>query len=601
MMVDVYLNGRFVGTVENKDSFVNEIRSSRRKGKVSSTLSVSYDEVNNCIYVESDRGRLMRPLLVVKDGSPLIKEEHLKKIQSGEMAWDDLIGSGVIEYLDASEEENALVAFYPEELTDKHTHLELTPFSMFGLCGTFVPYMNHSPGARMSVGAKNLKQGVGVYALNFPIRFDMDVHLLHYPQKPLVETATVELSDFNTHPVGQNIIIAVASYNGYNMEDAIVINRGSVDRGFGRSSYYRIDTAEEIKYPGGLHDRITIPDKEVFGYRSEHDYRFLEEDGIIGPEISVSDGDVLIGRVSPPRFLSSTEEYELLSEGERESSVYLKHGEQGVVDSVIVTESSEGNRMIEIKIRDLKVPEIGDKFISRHGQKGVIGMVVDSEDMPFSDSGLVPDIVFSHNSIPSRMTMSHIIEMIGGKVGSLNGRFVDGTTFDSEDEADLRKELHSLGFREDGTETMYNPVTGEKYKARIFIGSMYYLRLKHLVSNKLQSRARGPVQILTRQPTEGRSKEGGLRLGEMEKDVFVAHGAAMLLKERFSSDKTVVPICESCGMVAVYDVVKDKGYCPVCGDKSKVSFVETGYAFKLFVDELKSIMILPRLKVGKRV
>lgn len=600
-MTDVYLNGKYVGYVNNAIEFVDKIRSQRRQNKFSFQTSISYDDVRDCVYIESDRGRVLRPLIVVKNGKSRLTEEHVKKLVTGELSWDDLVDQGIIEYLDASEEENAFVAEIPEELNEKHTHLEIAPFDILGLCGSLVPYINYSSGARMAAGAKNQKQGIGIYALNYPIRFDVDVHILQYPQKPIVASVTEELADFDTHPFGQNVVIAIMSYQGYNMEDAIVVNRGSVDKGFGRSFYYRVESAREIKYPGGLHDRITIPDKDVYGYRSEHDYRFLEEDGVITPEIQVLESDVLVGEVSPPRFMSSGEEYELLSEGERESSVYMKHGEKGTVDSVIFTEDEEGNKMVVVKVRDLKIPEIGDKFTSRHGQKGIIGLLVDPEDMPFSESGIVPDVIFSYNSIPTRMTISHLIEMIGGKVGSLSGRIVDGTPFEGESEEDLREELERLGFKDDGTEVMYNPVTGERYEARIFVGSMYYLKLKHIVSNKIQARARGPVQILTRQPTEGRAREGGLRLGEMEKDAIVAHGASAVLKERFNADQTVIPVCEKCGLVAIYDVVKDKAYCPVCGDQSTVSFVETGYAFRLFTDELKSLLILPRFKISKKV
>ena len=222
------------------------------------------------------------------------------------------------------------------------------------------------------------------------------------------------------------------------------------------------------------------------------------------------------------------EEYSLASSTRRESSVNLKHGEEGIVDFVSITENEEGNKLIQVRIRDERVPEIGDKFTSRHGQKGVVGLIVPQSDMPFSASGIMPDLIFSPHGIPSRMTIAHLIEMIAGKVGSLAGRYINGTTFDAEPEERLRKELLSLGFRESGIETLYNGITGEKYDATIFIGNMYYLKLKHMVANKIHSRARGPIQLLTRQPTEGRAKEGGLRLGEMEKDTFVAHGASLL-------------------------------------------------------------------------
>ncbi|MBU1849159.1 MAG: DNA-directed RNA polymerase subunit B, partial [Nanoarchaeota archaeon] len=340
---------------------------------------------------------------------------------------------------------------------------------------------------------------------------------------------------------------------------------------------------------------IGIPDKEVKGYRSEHDYRYLEEDGIIFPEAKVTEGDVIIGKTSPPRFLSSMDEYNLTTSSRRESSMVLKHGEIGVVDFVVVTENSEGNKLIQVRLRDNRIPEIGDKFTSRHGQKGVISYVVPEQDVPFTADGIKPDIIFSPHGIPSRMTVSHLIELIGGKVGALSGRYIDGTIFDSEKEEDLRQELLKLGFRENGTEVLYNGITGEQYPVQIFIGDMYYLKLKHMVANKIHSRARGPIQLLTRQPTEGRAKEGGLRLGEMEKDTFVAHGASLLLKERFDSDKTIVPVCENCGIIAVYDGRKERSFCPICGDEVEISNVEVSYAFKLMLDEFKSLLVYPKL------
>ena len=321
----------------------------------------------------------------------------------------------------------------------------------------------------------------------------------------------------------------------------------------------------------------------------------LESDGIIYPEAAVNENDVIIGKTSPPRFLSSLEEYSLASNIRRESSVALRHGEMGVVDFVLLTENEEGNKLVQVRLRETRNPEIGDKFTSRHGQKGVVGIIVPEADMPFTAGGIKPDLIFSAHGIPSRMTISHLVELVAGKVGALGGRYVDGTIFASEKEDDLRKELAKLGFQENGTERMYNGETGEIMQSKIFVGNMYYLRLKHMVANKIHSRARGPIQLLTRQPTEGRAKEGGLRLGEMEKDTFVAHGASLLLKERFDSDKTVVPVCETCGIIAIHDPYKNKRYCPTCGDHSEVNDIEIAYAFKLMLDEFKAMGIYPKL------
>ena len=594
-MTEVYLNGKFIGTVDNPEDFVSQVKTERRRGVLTNNLNIYYNKEGNSIEIEALRGRTRRPLIVVKDGMPLLTEKHIKQLQRNEISWNDLVEQGIIEYLDAAEEENALVAFFEKDITPEHTHLEISPLAMMGLATSLVPFGNYNQSTRLNAGSKNQKQALGFYAANFPVRMDMDVNLLHYPQKPIVQSIMHDIMEYDKHPAGQNIVVAVMSYKGYNMEDAIVINKGSIERGFGRSSYYRPSIAEELRYSGGLMDEICIPDKDVKGYKSEKDYRLLEEDGIIFPEAQVKEEDVVIGKTSPPRFLSGMDEYSLASSTRRESSVALKHGEKGIVDFVLITENEEGNKLIQVRIRDQRIPEIGDKFTSRHGQKGVVGLIVPHSDMPFTASGIVPDIIFSPHGIPSRMTISHLLELVAGKVGALAGRYVDGTTFSSESEENLRKELLNLGFRENGVETMYNGETGEQFKAKIFVGNMYYLKLKHMVANKIHSRGRGPIQLLTRQPTEGRSKEGGLRLGEMEKDTFVAHGASLLLKERFDSDKTVVPVCEGCGIIAVYDAYKGKSYCPICGENVEINNIEISYAFKLILDEFKSLGIYPKL------
>ncbi len=594
-MSEVYLNGKYTGEVESKDNFINQLKTERRKGIITGNLSIHYSEDFDEIRIETSKGRVRRPLIIVKDGIPLLNEKHIKQLQKSEISWNELVEQGVIEYLDAAEEENALVAFSENELTINHSHLEISPLAMLGLVTSLVPFGNFTQSARLSIGSKNQKQAIGFYAANFAVRMDMDVNLLHMPQVPVVQTIMHDISDYNVHPSGQNIVVAVMSYEGYNMEDAVIINQGSINRGFGRSSYYRPAIAEELRYSGGLMDDICIPDKDVKGYKTEKDYRFLEGDGIIYPEAKVEQESVVIGKTSPPRFLSSMDEYNLASNVRRESSVALRHGEQGVVDFVMITENVEGNRLVMVRLRDQRIPEIGDKFTSRHGQKGVVGLIVPESDMPFTASGITPDLIFSPHGIPSRMTISHLLESVGAKVGALAGRYVNATTFDAEPEEALRNELLSFGFNESGVETVYNGMTGEMFKVKIYIGNMYYLKLKHMVANKLHSRARGPIQLLTRQPTEGRAKEGGLRLGEMEKDTFVAHGASLLLKERFDSDKTVVPVCESCGMIVVHDIYKDKKFCPICGENVEVNEIEISYAFKLILDEFKSLGIYPRL------
>ncbi|MFQ5621244.1 MAG: DNA-directed RNA polymerase subunit B [Candidatus Nanoarchaeia archaeon] len=599
-MSEVYLNGQYVGDVEDHADFVNQIRMERRSGSVPRQVNVWYNDHMDSVYVSTIRGRVQRPLIIVKDGMSLLTDNHIKAIQKGEITWGDLVRQGVIENIDAAEEENLLVGFTADQLTKEHTHLEITPLAILGLITSLVPFGNYAPGPRLSIGGKNQKQALGLYTANYSLRMDMDVNLLHTPQQPLVQTAMHKISNYETHPAGQNIVVAVMTYDGYNMEDATVINKGTIERGFGRSTYFRPVITEELRYSGGLMDQISIPDKEVKGYKSEKDYRMLEDDGIISPESQVKEEDVVIGKTSPPRFLSGMDEYSLVSNVRRESSMALRHGERGVVDFVLITENEEGNKLVQVRLRDQRIPEIGDKFTSRHGQKGVIGLIVPECDMPFTATGIVPDLIFSPHGIPKRMTVGHLLELIGGKVGALAGRTVDGSTFASEAESDLRKELENLGFRENGTETMYSGITGKQYKAKIYIGNMYYLKLKHMVANKLQSRALGPVQLLTRQPTEGKAKEGGLRVGEMEKDTFVAHGASLVLKERFDSDKVVVPICEESGLLAIHDRIKDIKYSPIHGENAKISDIEISYAFKLLLDEFKALGIYPKLELENK-
>lgn len=594
-MADVFIDGKYVGNVDNGKEFASSVIDERRNSRITPNLNINYDEESDNVYIELGKGRARKPVIVVKNGKSLLTPKHVEQIQKGELVWDDLVRQGIIEYLDATEEESTYIAFFEKDLTPEHTHVEINPLTMLGITTGLVPFGDFSQATRVATGGKNQKQAIGYYAANFANRVDMDVNILQYPQKPIVTTLVHEISGYDKHPSGQNVTVAVMSYGGYNIEDAIMVNKGSMERGFGRSTYYRPVTAEELRYSGGLVDQISIPDKDVKGYRSEEDYRYLEEDGIVYPGAYVKEGDVVIGRTSPPRFLSGLDEYNLSENSKRESSLSLEHGEEGIVDRVFLTESEEGNKLIQVRLRIPRIPEIGDKFTSRHGQKGIIGMIVPSPDMPFSAQGIVPDIIFNPNGIPSRMTVSHLLELIGAKVGSLAGRFIDGTTFNVEPEKDLRAQLKDLGFREDGTETMYNGYTGEAMTVKIYIGSMYYLRLKHMVANKMHSRARGPVQLLTRQPTEGRAKEGGLRLGEMEKDTFVAHGAAMVLKERFDSDKTLVPVCTKCGNMAVHNAFKDMLYCPSCGDNVEIDYIEISYAFKLLLDELKSMCLYPKL------
>ena len=604
----IFVNGVPIGYCEDPESLIDELRRARRRGEISSEINVAffsekYGFNRREVYVNCDEGRIRRPLIIVEDGVPKLSKEHIEKITSREWTWSDLIKHGIIEYLDAEEEENAYIALYPEDLTPEHTHLELAPWVILGICASLIPYPEHNQSPRNSYESAMAKQALGIYASNFPLRVDSRAHILHYPQKPIVKTKPMDIIGYDLRPSGQNCVVAILSYEGYNMEDAIIINKASIERGLARSTFYRLYEAECRQYLGGLRDKLAVPEPGTRGFRGEQYYRFLEPDGMVGLEAEVSGGDVLIGRVSPPRFLEEYKEFEVRGPTMRDSSIEMRPSERGIVDAVFITETSEGNKLVKIRVRNERVPELGDKFASRHGQKGVIGMIVPQEDMPFSADGIVPDMIINPHAIPSRMTIGQFLESIAGKIAALKGEFMDGTPFVGKRRGEaLKRMLINLGFSYTGREVLYNGVTGEKYVADVFTGIVYYQKLHHMVADKIHARARGQVQMLTRQPTEGRARGGGLRFGEMERDCLIGHGAALLLQDRLleESDKYVLYICENCGFIAYYDLRQRKYTCHICGDKANVSPVIISYAFKLLLQELMSLCIAPRIRLKER-
>jgi len=457
---------------------------------------------------------------------------------------------------------------------------------LLGLVTSLVPYGNHDQTSRLNRGSKTQKQALGLYAANYLTRLDTDVSILQYPQKPIVRSFVYDT--LKTYPAGQNLVVAIMTYEGYNMEDALVFNKGSLDRGVGRSFYFRPYSAVEMNYAGGLRDEIVIPEKDTSGYRTEESYRLLEEDGVIYPEADINEGEVLIGKLSPPKFLSEAREISVRTK--KESSVTLRQEEKGIIESVFITADNEGNKIVQVKTRDQRIPELGDKYATTHGQKGVIGAIVPEQDIPFTISGLKPDVLFNPLGLPSRMTVGYLLELLAGKVGCLNGEIIDGTIFSGEDKKSLESQLSDLGFRFDGKETMYSGITGKRMKSKIFVGNLYYLKLKYMVGNKMHGRASGKVALLTRQPIEGRARGGALRLGEMEQQALVAHGASLLLKERYDSDKVLLNICSKCGTIALEDTIRNKIICPNCHSE-ETEPVEVSYAFKLLVEELQGLHI----------
>ncbi len=595
------MNGRFVGFVDNGEKLAKELREKRRKGELDPQLNVAFYKTSDEVFINTDEGRARRPLIVVKNQKPLLTEQHVEKVKTGEFTWDNLVKEGIIEYLDAEEEENAYIALSLDDLKregKEFTHIEIDPSAILGFASSQVPFPEYNMAPRVLMASQHTKQSLGLYASNFNLRSETRGYLLYYPQRPLVQTDAYDSLQLYRRASGQNFVVAVLSYDGYNMNDAIVMNKSAIDRGLGRSVFMRTYNAEERRYPGGQRDAFEVPQEYVQGYLGPDAYSKLDLNGFISPDEEVGPNAVLVGKSSPPRFLKEISALDVETEKRRESSLTVRSNEDGVVDSVMITETLSGNKSIKVKVRKINVPEIGDKFSSRFGQKGIIALLSDQADLPFTREGIVPDLIINPHSIPGRMTAGHLLEMLGAKSACLDGKLKDGTAFRGDKQSDFEASLLEQGFHQAGHEALYDGVTGRMLRAKIFVGVIYYQRLHHLVSLKMHARSRGPVQMLTHQPTEGRAREGGLRLGEMERDCFIGYGAASLLKERMidSSDKTTELVCSDCGSLAVHDKAKNKRFCSLC-ESGDVHEVEMSYAFKLLLDEMKSIGIFPRLRL----
>jgi DNA-directed RNA polymerase subunit B len=600
----IFVDGKAVGYIEDGSQLANTLRVLRRNGKIHPHIGIYFYSSLNAnaakrLFISCNSGRVLRPLAIVKEGKSLMTSEIIEKINKKFLSWIDLIYMGIIELVDANEEENCFISIDLNSIDSHTTHVEIYPPSILGIGASVIPYPEHNQSPRNTYESAMAKQSLGFSTPLMNASTYVRQHFMLYPQTPVVSTKAINLLGLDERPTGQNCIVAVLPFEGYNIEDAVVFNKSSVQRGLARTFFYRVYEAEAKQYPGGMKDTFELPsaDENIRGFRGEKAYRLLEQDGAVMHEAIVSGGDILIGRTSPPRFIEEYKEFEVKGPYRRDTSIGVRPSENGVVDTVIMTQSVEGGKMYKIRVRDMRIPEIGDKFASRHGQKGVLGMLVNQEDLPYTQEGIVPDIMINPHAFPSRMTVGQFMESLGGKAASLRGKVVDGSAFLGEKLNDIKDVMEQYGFKHSGKEEMYDGRTGLKFPVEVYIGVVYYQKLHHMVADKIHSRARGQVQMLTKQPTEGRARGGGLRFGEMERDCLIAYGASMMLKDRLleESDKAEVSVCERCGLLSYYDIKQRRHICRVCGDKAKISTVVIAYAFKLLLQEMMSLNVAPRL------
>ena len=570
----IFHNGQPVGFTSDASGCIQTLREARRSRTISLDTCVA-SEKNN-VHIWSDAGRLSRPVYVVKNGSLAISKEQVNDLLAGRLRWDDLFSLGVIENLSIYEEENSLIALEPKDLEHDHTHCELDPTLILGTLASTIPYPDHNQSPRNVYQAAMGKQAMGVYAANYGSRFDTNGHILHYPQKPLATTSVAKALCGDDLAAGMNAIVAICCFGGYNQEDSLLFNKSAIDRGFGRSTTYRTYTASN----SSTRNTVKKEFKKHDTYKNTTDK--LDKDGLSAPNTVIEKGDAV--------FCS-------ISSNQKNPTLVKNKKARGVTDATILFQNASGGQTAKTRIRETRIPKVGDKFSSRHGQKGTIGMIYNQEDLPFTEQGIVPDIIVNPHAIPSRMTIGHVMECLASKMAALTGQRVDATAFSHKPVEAISEMLKKAGFAEDGKEVMYHPYTGKRLKGRVFIGPTYYQRLKHMVDDKVHARAKGKIVGLTRQPVEGRANGGGLRWGEMERDCGVAHGASAVLHERMmvSSDEYKTPLCEHCGLIGT--VVKGPRGEPFCHKCNKMDtyIVAMPYAGKLLCQELMSMGISPHI------
>jgi len=601
--VKVFINGSWVGITEEPVKLYRYLKEKKWNGIINIYTSIIFDYKKKEIRVCNDGGRLTRPVLKVRDNKVLITNEIVNRLNKREMTWEDLLvasktDESYIEYLDADEESVSMVAIEPKRLSEesklikKYTHCEIHPSAIFGILASCIPYPEHNQSPRNTYQCAMGKQAMGMFVSNFDKRMDKTAYVQTYSMRPLVDTRIMNFINLHKIPSGEMVMVAIMTYSGYNQEDSIMFNEASVDRGLFSATIYHTEKDEDKKIHGDEEIRCK-PDKNRTKGMKFANYEKLNPRGVMEENSLIHNKDIIIGKVIPIK--AARNDHTKVIKYRDQSRVY-RTKEDTYIDKNYVHRNGDGYTFAKIRVRAYRKPRIGDKFSSRHGQKGTIGNIVPEADMPFTAEGLRPDIIINPHAIPSRMTIGQLKETLLGKVLLELGGFGDGTSFGDFSVKEIRNILLNMGKEIGGEEILYNGMTGEQIETSVFFGPAFYQRLKHMVADKAHSRSIGPMVVLTRQPAEGRARDGGLRFGEMERDCMISHGASRFTQDRiyYASDRFKVPICKKCGLISIYNDEKHKHLCPTCENRTDFSIVNIPYACKLLTQELISMNIAPR-------
>ena len=605
--VKVFVNGAWLGVTDRAMELYQDMKDKKYRGIINIYTSVVFDYKQAEIRICNDGGRLARPVLRVRDNRALVTKDIIDNLVAGDLTWNDLLTScrldeSVIEYIDPEEQNYAMIAMKSkndDESIAAYTHCEIHPSTIFGVLASCIPFPEHNQAPRNTYQTAMAKQAMGVYATNFDKRMDKTAYVLNYPGRPLVETRVMNFLHLNQIPSGCQIHVAIMTHTGYNQEDSVLINKAAIDRGLFLATIYHTEKDEDKNI---IRDEIIRckPDKTKTKGIKFGNYEKLNGQGFIPENSLVENRDVIIAKTIPIK--ENRNDPTKLMKYEDQSKTF-RTTEETYIDANYTGRNGDGYNFAKVRVRILRKPVMGDKVSSRHGQKGTVGNIVPECDMPFTKDGLRPDIIINPHAIPSRMTIAQLKETLLGKVLLELGMFGDATSFGDLDVKTIAQELQRVGYESYGNEIMYNGLTGEQLEMSTFIGPVFYQRLKHMVNDKQHSRAIGPMVNLTRQPAEGRSRDGGFRVGEMERDVMLAHGASRFCRERLYdvSDKYSIHVCKKCGMMASFNDGKKKGLdftihlCRTCGNKTDFARVEVPYAFKLMAQELQTINVATRI------